>query len=321
MNGAFNSLGDISSDVAEHAVSWLVEMQEGPLSSHRQHAWEHWLQAHSEHQRAWEHIQRINQRLRGLSSPLAHAALNAPQSSNRRQALKLLLLFGAGSALTYGLRDQLPITPLLADYSSPVGQRRKLYLHDGSQIQLNTASAVDVRFDAQQRVIRLLDGEMQLTAAQDARPLHVLTAHGSLQPQVARLNVRQFAERTELAVFEGQVALAPTTHSGSPLLVSAHQQLSFNRQAWSTPRPLEVGSGAWTDGMLVAAHMRLGDFLAELGRYRRGQLNCDPKVADLLISGTYPVNDSERVLDLLTVSLPVRVKRFTRYWVTVEARA
>jgi len=66
--------------------------------------------------------------------------------------------------------------------------------------------------------------------------------------------------------------------------------------------------------------MRLADFLAELGRYRRGQLNCDPKVADLLISGTYPVDDSERVLDLLAVSLPVRIKRFTRYWVTVEAR-
>ena len=88
MNGAFNSPGDISSGVAEQAVSWLVEMQEGPLDPHRQHAWEHWLQAHSEHQRAWEHIQRINQRLRGLSSPLAHAALNAPQSRNRRQALE-----------------------------------------------------------------------------------------------------------------------------------------------------------------------------------------------------------------------------------------
>jgi len=73
--------------------------------------------------------------------------------------------------------------------------------------------------------------------------------------------------------------------------------------------------------MLVAAHMRLQDFLAELGRYRRGQLNCDPKVAELLISGTYPIDDSERILSLLEISLPVRVRRFTRYWVTVEARA
>ena len=321
MNGAFNAPADIGSAVAEQAVSWLIEMQEGALSPQRQQAWEHWLQAHSEHQRAWDHIQRINQRLRGLSSPLTHAALNAPKSSSRRQALKLLLLLGAGSALTYGLRDQLPITPLLADFSSPVGQRRKVQLHDGSQIQLNTASAIDVKFDAQQRVIRLLEGEILLTAAQDSRPLQVLTADGSLQPQGARLNVRQFNDRTEIAVFEGRVALTPTAHPGSPLWVERHQQLSFNRQAWNPPHPLDAGSGAWTDGMLVAAHMRLADFLGELGRYRRGQLNCDPKVADLLISGTYPVDDSERVLDLLTVSLPVRIKRFTRYWVTVEARA
>ena len=321
MNGAFNAPADIGSAVAEQAVSWLIEMQEGALSPQRQQVWEHWLQAHSEHQRAWDHIQRINQRLRGLSSPLAHAALNAPKSSSRRQALKLLLLLGAGSALTYGLRDQLPITPLLADFSSPVGQRRKVQLHDGSQIQLNTASSIDVKFDAQQRVIRLLEGEILLTAAQDSRPLQVLTADGSLQPQGARLNVRQFNDRTEIAVFDGRVALTPTAHPGSPLWVERHQQLSFNRQAWNPPRPLDAGSGAWTDGMLVAAHMRLADFLGELGRYRRGQLNCDPKVADLLISGTYPVDDSERVLDLLTVSLPVRIKRFTRYWVTVEARA
>ena len=320
MSGAFNHPPDIGAAVAEQAVSWLIEMQGGALTPLRQQAWEQWLQAHSEHQRAWEHIQRVNQRLRNLSSPLAHAALNAPQSSSRRQALKLLLLLGAGSALTYGLRDRLPIAPLLADFSTPVGQRRRLQLHDGSQIHLNTGSSMDVRFDAQHRVIRLLEGEMQLTSARDARPLQVLTAHGALQPQAARLNVRQFGDRTELAVFDGRVELTPQAHPGPALWVQPRQQLSFDRQGWNAPRPLDAGSGAWADGMLVAAHMRLGDFLAELGRYRRGQLNCDPTVADLLISGTYPVDDSERVLDLLQISLPVRVRRFTRYWVTVEAR-
>ena len=66
--------------------------------------------------------------------------------------------------------------------------------------------------------------------------------------------------------------------------------------------------------------MRLADFLAELSRYRRGRLNCDAKVADLLISGSYPLNDSERILDMLEVALPVKVQRFTRYWVNVERR-
>jgi transmembrane sensor len=308
-----NPSPDFSSQVAEQAVHWLLEMQQGPLNPRQQHAWQQWHDAHSEHQRAWEHIQRVNQRLRGLSSPLAHAALNAPKPGSRRQALKLLLILGAGSAVTWSMREHNPLTPLLADYRSPIGQRRKVPLGDGSQLQLNTATSVDVRADG---LIRLLEGELLLTAT---KAFEVRTAQGMLKTQGARINVRQFADRTQVAVFEGRVELTPD--GGSTLLLQSARQLSFGVRDISNPQPLDANSGAWADGMLVAAHMRLGDFLDELGRYRRGQLNCAAKVADLLISGTYPLDDSERILQMLEISLPVKVKRFTRYWVSVEARA
>ncbi|UQS15794.1 DUF4880 domain-containing protein [Pseudomonas sp. HS6] len=303
---------DFSSQVAEQAVNWLLEMQQGPLNPRQQQAWQQWIDAHSEHRRAWEHIQRVNSRLRGLSSPLAHAALNAPKSGSRRQALKLLLLLGAGSAVTWGMREHNPLPSLLADYRSPIGQRRKISLGAGGQLQLNTASAADVRGDG---LISLLEGEMLLTATQS---FEVQTAQGVLKTQGARINVRQFADRTQVAMFEGRVEL--NTQGRAPMLLPVARQLSFSTTAIGEAKPLDANSGAWADGMLVAAHMRLGDFLDELGRYRRGQLNCDAKVADLLISGTYPLDDSERILDLLEISLPVKVKRFTRYWVTVEAK-
>ncbi|MGH8333186.1 MAG: DUF4880 domain-containing protein, partial [Pseudomonas sp.] len=94
-----NTPPDFSSLVAEQAVHWLMEMQQGSLTPRQQLTWQRWHDAHSEHQRAWEHIQRVNQRLRGLTSPLAHAALNSPKSASRRQALKLLLILGAGCAV------------------------------------------------------------------------------------------------------------------------------------------------------------------------------------------------------------------------------
>ncbi|MCU0073084.1 DUF4880 domain-containing protein [Pseudomonas koreensis] len=303
---------DFSAQVAEQAVHWLLEMQQGPLNPRQQQAWQQWIDAHSEHRRAWEHIQRVNSRLRGLSSPLAHAALNAPKSGSRRQALKLLLILGAGSAVTWGMREHNPLQSLLADYRSPIGQRRKISLGAGGQLQLNTASAADVRGDG---LIRLLEGEMLLTATQS---FEVQTAQGLLKTQGARINVRQFVDRTQVALFEGRVELS--AQGRAPMLLPVARQLSFSATGVSEAKPLDANSGAWVDGMLVAAHMRLGDFLDELGRYRRGQLNCDAKVADLLISGTYPLDDSERILDLLEISLPVKVKRFTRYWVTVEAK-
>ncbi|MEO8491530.1 FecR family protein [Pseudomonas sp.] len=311
---------NFSTQVAEQAVHWLMEMQQGALNPRQQAAWQQWLTAHSEHQRAWDHIQRVNQRLRGMPSPLAHAALNTPKSSSRRQALKLLLILGAGSAAAWGLRQQHVLPPLTADYRSPVGQRRRVQLADGSQLQLNTGSAVDVHFDGEQRLIRLLEGEILLTARAAQAPLKILTGQGLLSSQAARLNVRQFNDHTQLAVLDGHVDVMPNSYSGLPLTVEASRQVNFTRKGWDTPRPTDANSGAWADGMLVAAHMRLEDFLNELGRYRRGQLHCDPQVANLLLSGSYPLDDSERILDLLEVSLPVKVRRFTRYWVSVQAR-
>ncbi len=313
---------DISPEVAEQAVSWLVEMQSGALEPGRQHAWQAWLTSHHDHQRAWAHIQRVNQRLSGLSSPLAHAAINAPASQSRRHALKLLLLLGAGGALTWGMRDQLALPPLFADYRSSVGERREVALADGSQVQLNTGSAMDVRFDSHQRLIRLLEGEMLMTAASDPRPLQLLTAQGSLQTLAGetRFNLRQLDGHSQLAVFTGSMRLTPAARSGPPFLLQANQQVTFTASQWTPVRELDASNGAWADGMLVAAHMRLEDFLVELNRYRRGRLNCDPNAADLLISGSYPLADSERILDMLEVALPVKVQRFTRYWVTVEKR-
>lgn len=313
---------DISPQVAEQAVNWLIEMQGGQLDSGRQQAWQLWLNSHSDHQRAWAHIQRVNQRLHGLSSPLAHAAINAPKSGSRRQALKLLLLLGAGSVAAWSARDRLELAPLMADYRSSIGERRKVALADGSPLQLNTDTALDVRFDSGQRLVRLLEGEILMTVASDPRPLRLLTAEGSLRAvgSGARFDLRQLNGRTQLAVFAGSIELSPNERVGTDLMVKAAQQVSFSRSGWEPVRPVDAASGAWADGMLVAAHMRLEDFLAELGRYRRGRLNCDPRVADLLISGSYPLNDSERILDMLEVALPVTVQRFTRYWVNVERR-
>ncbi|MEE1868051.1 FecR domain-containing protein [Pseudomonas auratipiscis] len=310
MNSAYQ---EFSPQVAEQAVHWLIELQGGALDPRQQQAMQQWLQAHEEHRRAWEHIQRVNQRLRGLSSPLAHAALQAPRSASRRRALKTLLILGVGGAVGLTVQQHNPLPTLLADYRSPVGERRRQRLEDGSQLHLNTRSAVDVRFDAQQRLVRLLEGEIQLAVAADARPLNLLTDFGQLQLAEGRYNLRQFPRYSQLSVHQGSASLAGD-------VLAAGRQARFNGPQWQALQLLDSNAGAWVDGMLLAAHMRLGDFLDELGRYRRGQLNCAPEVAELLISGSYPLADSERILDLLEIALPVRVRRFTRYWVTVEAR-
>lgn len=301
-----------SPQVAEQAVHWLIESQGDEFDRAQQLALEHWLQADHEHQRAWAHIQQVNQRLHGVASPVVHATLQAPPSAARRRALKALLLLGVASATGLGLQQHNPLPGLMADYRSPVGQRRRLNLEDGSLLQLNTRSAADVRFDGHQRGVRLLEGELALEVAKDARPLLLSTGEAALQLDSGRFNVRQYDGFSLVSVFSGVA-----TVSGEALL--AGQQARLGGNGWRAVTALDRNAGAWVDGMLVASQMRLGDFLAELGRYRQGQLGCSDRVADLRISGSYPLDDSERILQMLEVALPVRVRRFTRYWVTVDS--
>ncbi|MBC3422870.1 FecR domain-containing protein [Pseudomonas sp. RW3S2] len=302
----------ISPQVAEQAVHWLIESQGADFDPVQQQALEHWLQADGEHQRAWAHIQQVNQRLRGATSPVVHATLQAPPSPARRRALKALLLAGVASATGLGLQSHNPLPGLMADYRSPVGQRRRLPLDDGSLLRLNTRSAADVRFDGQQRYVHLLDGELSLDVARDTRPLVLRTDDGSLQLDSGRFNVRQFEGFSQVSVFSGMARL-----QGQVLL--AGQQARLAAGHWESIGALDRNIGAWVDGMLVVSQMRLGEFLAELSRYRHGQLGCSEQVAGLRISGSYPLDDSERILEMLEVALPVRVRRFTRYWVKVEA--
>ncbi|WP_313389769.1 FecR family protein, partial [Achromobacter aegrifaciens] len=72
-----------------------------------------------------------------------------------------------------------------ADYATSSGERRQFQLPDGSVLALNTASAVDLDYSAEQRLVLLREGEILLRSAHaappDPRPLRVRTAEGSVQ--------------------------------------------------------------------------------------------------------------------------------------------
>ena len=136
-----------------------------------------------------------------------------------------------------------------------------------------------------------------------------------------RFIVRQHAGYVQVGVLEGAVELRPAAAHGQPRVLQAGEEGSFSRGGVGAAHALDAGAGAWADGMLVVAHMRLDDFLRELSRHRRGHLGCDPALAHLLVSGTYPLADTDRVLLALVEALPVELHYLTRYWVTVRPRA
>ena len=188
---------------------------------------------------------------------------------------------------------------------------------------LNSGSALNLRYGAAERVLELVRGEILVQTAPDSlhRPFIVQTAMGAVQALGTRFTVRERASGIEVGVLQGAVQLRPAHAPHAAQRIAAGEQGTFTAQQAVHSGALDTAASAWAEGMLVASRMRLEDFLAELGRYRRGRLGCDPAVAGLHVSGAYPLADTDRVLAALTSSLPVEIHSFSRYWVMVRPAA
>jgi len=305
--------------VARAAVRWLLALDGGGEGARRQ--WQAWLAADPLHARAWQRIAEVDGQLRGVPAAVALHTLAAP-SLARRHAVRLAVLLTAGAGGLLAARQTGTWQQMAADHSTATGERRETVLADGTRLLLNTASAVDVRYSAAERLIVLRAGEVLVRSAADpaGRPLRVRSAEGTVRAIGTRFTVRQQGGYTFVAVLEGVVELTPAHAPRAAQRLSAGEQGSFTATAASAPAPLQEGAAAWEGGMLVADGMPLPDFVAELARYRPGVLRCAGNAAQLRVSGTYPLADTDRVLAALTLSLPVQVRSRTRWWVVVEAR-
>ena len=325
---------DIPRPIALRAVEWWMELQSGEDTRTQQLALARWRAEHPDHERAWQHLCSVSGRLRSLaetgeasggksgSATAARIALTRTGASRRRAGVKALatLLFAGGATWLAG--EHVPWRAWSADACTAPGERRTLALADGTRVTLNTDSAIDIRFSGAERRVRLVQGEIMIATGHadgEHRPFIVETAQGTLLPLGTRFAVRQQGATSGLDVFEGAVRIDPFDTTGLAPVVRAGQRARFTRTEVGALEPVDENASAWTDGLIVASGMRLGDFVSELARYRRGHLGCDPAVAGLRLSGTFPLADIDRVLDTVARTLPVEVVFITRYWITVRA--
>ena len=334
----------IPTPVAHQAVEWLMDWQS---SDNMSETWEQlceWRRQHPIHEQAWQVIEATNQKFAQLSTPknaiIAHTTLTSPVSSSisssipssisrsttpanhhgfsRRDAIKALGVFAfIGSGGWFATENKLG-QRILADYSTAVGEQQRITLPDGTVVTLNSNTAINVLFSSQQRRVELVSGEIYIRTATAQQPFIVQVNEGELRPLGTEFSVRQYPNRCRVAVYQGRVQASPTIASQSTI-IDAEQSLSFTPGSWSRTEPVSKTDAAWTQGIIVADNMPLGDFLAELSRHRKGIIQCAPEIAQLKISGAYPLHQVDKVLAALPHALPIQLQLNTRYWVRVAA--
>ncbi|QEI05370.1 DUF4880 domain-containing protein [Pigmentiphaga aceris] len=317
------------------AAEWYALLSSGQVTERDRSDWQQWFERSAAHRAAWQRVEAVSQQFEpvvaGRIERMASVAgldTAARQRRQRRTVLRSFALLGTTGALVWGGAQTAPGQRLLAaaraDHATGVGGFLALRLEDGTQVWLNTDTALRVDYRSDLRQLVLLRGEVSIaTAADAARPFVVLTTEGHFQALGTRFNVSSSADETSLSVFEGLVRarFAPAGEAAAPAYdVAAGMQLRGNRRQVSAMTAVTNDAGAWTRRILQVQEAPLASVVAHLARYRPGHLGYSDDIAALSVTGTFPLDDIDRALHMLTLVLPVQVRSPLPWWTTIQAR-
>lgn len=317
---------DPADPIAARAIAWAVQLRSGEASAADHAAFDNWRRADPRHEAAAARMERALGRLNELPQGLAprHAMRRSLLAqAGRRSALRNTLGLGLVLAGVGGLlwsHGQRPLSALAADFSTGTGERRAFALADGSRLWLNARSAVDQSYDGAARRLHLRTGEVIVDVAKDpdGRPFIVQTAQGRIQALGTRFLVRQDDDSSLVAVLHSAVRIEPLQGQAQTLAQGHSARLTAQGVAQEALAP--QAASAWEDGFVEVHDRPLQDVVDALRPYHPGVLRVSPQAARLRVTGSFPLDDSERTLAALARALPITVNRRTGWWVSIDVR-
>ncbi len=286
-----------------------------------------WRTLSPDHEAAAIEAQRRWQVLGGMVAELrdrfdAPADAPAQRQRQRRQALRTLTAVAgcavlAGSAGAWYWRQ-----PVFSQaYGTATAELRTVALPDqagdGSQIDLNAQTELQVRLYRHQRVVTLVRGEARFEVAPDAsRPFIVETRVGTITVLGTAFTVQDRGGPVSIHVEHGHVRFQPEeTASGNTqaaIDLRAGQAVTLRH---GLPGPVRSAvdtrqASAWREGWLVFDNVRLDEALPAINAHRRQLIvSGDARVAALPLTGRFKATDQSSLLQALPAILPVRPVR------------
>lgn len=318
--------------IAEQAAEWLVRLAEANSDDAQHAAFAAWQRSDPRHAEAAERMASMIERLQGLRQTVggahaAHAALDAgcsvvtPRRTRRRAIVALVLILALPAWLAARV---FPPEVMFADVHTAIGHGEQRELADGSHIDLKGGSALNLQFDANERRVALVRGEILVDVARDAqRPFVIATRHGEIRALGTRFAVRSDDAATVLTMLESRVAVhAASTTAAAEIVVVGGQRVRIDAGGISAMAPVDVRSinDAWRLNHLVVKDMPLPDVLDELARQRPGLILFNrAALSGIRITAVLPLDDTDQALRLLVTSQHLRIDMLTPWLVYLAA--
>lgn len=320
------------SDAASHgetveamAADWLARRDAG-LDPAETEAFVAWMARDPAHEAAVARLEETWSLLRELEGMQPAGAVRpdrdllAPRRT-RRTILRWVRLSGAVAAAAalaviafHRVHIDAPHDAAQAEYATDAGGYQRVSLPDGSIMELNADTSVQVDYAADARRVWLLRGEAHFAVAKDAsRPFITETRAVAVRAVGTAFNVRLGGRDVEVVVTAGTVALQRPPDdehpTGDEALVHAgcHGVVPQDRErevvvASLDPETLRAAL-AWQGARLRFSETPLAEVVEQFNSRNAVQLSlADPALADLPVGGSFGADNVEAFVRLLCSS-------------------
>ncbi|WP_233840339.1 FecR domain-containing protein [Dyella sp. 2HG41-7] len=340
--------------VTEQAVTWYIENQE-PLSERQRLAFLAWLRASPLHVAEYFAIVRMHGDMKAAAAlekltatelvdnavrenpvvlfplvgnvmPPQHAPV-ARGARTRRALAGMLAAVAAVAVVWLGVTQWRPLHApadlrFAQSYSDDTNTVHSLKLVDGTLVQLDRNSAIDVHFDEHYRRIEVVRGHALFDVGKDAaRPMLVNVGGHMLQDIGTVFDVRRDASGDTLTVISGRVRVLNVPKAstktwdpaslGSPAVadLTAGQQIQLDTASASDVRPAQIAqTTAWLPAEIRFQHETIGDVARRFNAYTSKPLVIENEhLADQRISGVFHANNPQAFVAYLSTLPDVRI--------------
>lgn len=321
------------------AGAWLARRDRG-FTAAEQGEFDSWLRADPGHAAAVAQLERALATFDGLRELVPHGGSEpdpdvfAPPPRPRRPFFRSAAVAGLAAAVALAVvfwQAQSPTAPTTWHYATASAGYERATLIDGSTIELNADTVLDVEFTAAGRQVRLRRGEAHFQVAKNpARPFVVQAGAVAVRAVGTAFNMRLAPAAVEVLVIEGKVRVdhppaqgaaglpVPGTGGRTEIpLLGAGQKIVVSTAATAAPPIVAAVSTeemaralAWQPGISEFTKKPLAEIVAEFNRRNRQQLVIgDPALAALRIGGNFRADQPDAFVRLLESSFGVTAVR------------
>jgi transmembrane sensor len=295
------------------ASEWVAKIDRG-LKQEERIAFEQWLGADSRCRGALAHAQAVWRNLdRAQVFRIADEARRAPPVVKGRRsragayaAALLAVIVSVGIWVNYTLNH----------LSTTVGEIRQVPLNDGSRVTLDTASRIDVEYEAQARIVRLESGEALFEVAKDPKRPFVVRA-GNIRVRAvgtAFLVRRRSDDDVDVTVTKGTVDVwYEARRPEAAVRLKAGAATSLRGKTIAPPQDLTAlqleRAIDWKSGVVDLNGRTLGEAAAEINRYNRRSVEIpDPRLAAQTLVGNVSTSDPVAFAEAAAAMFDARVR-------------